>query len=168
MANFALMQDNIMSSIKNISAYLCKNYPHVHELSKTRLTKLVYLADWFSALDSGQQITNIKWKFDHFGPYVDEVIREAEAHPDVFVVTTTKNIYGNEKTLVSLVDNVKREDLSVSNHEKKILDKVISETKNMYWKPFLKFVYATPPIVQADRYERLDLIKVAKSERRAS
>lgn len=162
------MQDSIMSSIKNIAAYFCKNYPHAHELSKTRLTKLVYLADWFSALESGSQITNITWKFDHFGPYVDEVIKEAEAHPDVFSVQTTKNIYGNEKTLIAIKDSIRSDDLSVSRYEKKILDKVIDETKSMYWKPFLKFVYATPPIVKADRYDKLDLVKIAKSERRAS
>lgn len=157
-----------MSSIKKIAAYLCKNYPHSHELSKTRLTKLVYLADWFSALESGKQITDIRWKFDNFGPYVDEVIKTVEAHPVTFRVETTKNMYGNEKTLISLRSNATEDDVSVSEYEEKILNKVIEETKTMYWKPFLEFVYATPPIVRADRYDMLDLVKTAKIEKRAS
>jgi len=34
-----------MKKLANIIAYLSSNYPHKNELSKARLTKLVYLAD---------------------------------------------------------------------------------------------------------------------------
>ncbi|MFC0274215.1 Panacea domain-containing protein [Metabacillus herbersteinensis] len=34
---------------------------------------MVYLADWYSALKNGKQLTNIEWYFDHYGPYVVDV-----------------------------------------------------------------------------------------------
>jgi hypothetical protein len=39
-----------MAELKDIIAYYCKQYPHKAELSKARLTKMVYLADWKSAI----------------------------------------------------------------------------------------------------------------------
>ena len=55
-----------MNNLENVIAYFCLHYPHKRELSKARLTKLVYLADWFSALIFRRQITNINWIFNHF------------------------------------------------------------------------------------------------------
>ena len=71
-----------MNKIENIIKYLCKNYPHKNELSKARLTKLVYLADWFSALTKNKQMTNIEWVFNHYGPYVDEITSVATRSDD--------------------------------------------------------------------------------------
>ena len=63
-----------MTKLQNIVAYLCSMYPHKSELSNARLTKLVYLAHWFSALLDGRPMTNIEWLFNHYGPYVDDVV----------------------------------------------------------------------------------------------
>lgn len=77
-------------------AYICRNYPNADDLSKGRLTKMIYLADWKSALDRGQQITPIKWKFHHFGPYVDSVHHAALDDP-AFRVVNTRSYYGPHK-----------------------------------------------------------------------
>ncbi len=50
-----------MAALKDIIAYYCDRYPHKEELSKARLTKMVYLADWKSAIVHGKQISDIKW-----------------------------------------------------------------------------------------------------------
>ena len=51
--------------IDNVVRYLVRHYPESSELNKTKLTKLVYLIDWKYAQTYREQVTNIKWKFDH-------------------------------------------------------------------------------------------------------
>ncbi|MEZ5576726.1 MAG: DUF4065 domain-containing protein [Candidatus Competibacteraceae bacterium] len=59
-----------MNRLQNIMAYFGIEYPHKFELSKARLTKMIYLADWFSSLADGKKLTDIEWLFNHYGPYV--------------------------------------------------------------------------------------------------
>lgn len=54
----------------NIVAYILKNYPNKKDLSKARVTKMVYLVDWRAAFDLGSQATDIQWYFDNYGPFV--------------------------------------------------------------------------------------------------
>jgi hypothetical protein len=39
---------------------------------------MVCLTDWKSALERGEQLTNLSWEFFHYGPYVPDVIRLEE------------------------------------------------------------------------------------------
>ena len=59
--------------IKDLVRYIVKNYPNKNDLSKARLNKLIYLIDWKSALDNQEQISNIEWIFNHYGPYVNDI-----------------------------------------------------------------------------------------------
>ena len=72
--------------LRDVVAYLCSHYPHREELSKARLTKMVYLADWKSALQRGSQLTEIKWQFNHYGPYVDDVVNSVRNDPEFEIV----------------------------------------------------------------------------------
>jgi hypothetical protein len=63
-----------MKDLLTLIIYIFKTYPKVEELSKPRLVKLIYLIDWKHAIDNGTQATNIQWYFNHYGPYVDDVI----------------------------------------------------------------------------------------------
>lgn len=101
------MRERKVSSVdhlRDIVAYVCKNYPYKDELSNARVTKMVYLADWRSAITRGKQLTDLEWEFSHYGPYVNNVIRVAEADP-AFEVVTTKNPYGGQKDLFQVADN---------------------------------------------------------------
>ncbi|OOY10585.1 Panacea domain-containing protein [Thioclava sp. F36-7] len=149
-----------MNKISEVAAYICEHYPHKSELSKARLTKLVYLADWKSCEKRGEQITPIQWYFHNFGPYVDDVIDTVSSEAARFSVIRTKNVYGDEKTEIQLKPNEKSTELS--GNEKLIIDQVIEDTKRFYWKDFIKHVYATPPIADSDRYSYLDLKSFAE------
>jgi hypothetical protein len=146
-----------MTNLRDVTAYLCKNYPYKTELSKARLTKLVYLADWFSVKSSGNQITGINWYFDNFGPYVADVYNMASLDKDTFKVEKTINAYGKEKVLISLSDDFDNSSISIGANEKEILDSVIDETKGMYWDKFIAYIYSTSPIAKSDRYQFLKL-----------
>lgn len=139
------------TNLNNLIKYFCSNYPHSQELSKARLTKMIYLADWENFKISQEQITDIKWYFDNFGPYVTDIVDTAYNDPDIRLVST-RTIYGTEKTLIEYKGNSPTLDESV----KIILDKVIGSTKTLSWTNFIEYVYTTPPIKQSTRYNYLD------------
>jgi uncharacterized protein YwgA len=155
-----------MATTRDAVAYLVANYPLKAELSKARLTKMVYLADWKAALDFGRQITPINWRFHHFGPYVDDVHQIALSDP-AFVVKSETNYYGNLKERIELV---KPAETLVALHdwEKDILNHVIVETKPLNWDSFIKLVYSTYPVLSGVRGHYLDLLKAASAYRELS
>jgi hypothetical protein len=151
-----------MAKIKDVTAYICAMYPHKHELSKTRVTKLVYLSDWKSAQKNEKQLTKIKWYFHNFGPYVDAVIDSAKKDSR-FEIISTLNLYGDAKVLFSIRDgeNYKH---GLSDSEMALIDEVILETNKLYWDSFIKHVYETFPIRVTNRHKNLNLIALAKQE----
>ncbi len=154
-----------MSKVGDVAAYFCEHYPHKSELSKTRLTKLVYLADWEAAKSLGRQITDIEWYFHNFGPYVDDVMEVVQSDPR-FEVVRSRNYYGEGKLEIRASGESGSES-ALDAQELKILDKIISETSPMYWNSFIKHVYATDPIERSDRYQHLDLVGFAQESARA-
>jgi uncharacterized protein YwgA len=145
--------------IEDIVLYICKKYPIPDELSKARLTKLVYLADWESCVRSGKQLTNINWHFNNFGPYVDDVVDAARKSVHLKVITTN-NFYGEKKELIRADKESPLPNIEKSQAD--ILNFVIEETKRLYWNDFIKYVYSTPPITGSTRYTTLNLEHFAK------
>jgi len=148
-----------MASIKDIMAYYCKNYPHKNELSKARLTKMVYLADWKSALRKNNQMSNINWIYNHYGPYVDDIVEVAQKE-NIFSLNSITNSQGGNKDVIYLKNDAYRP--KISNAEKETLDHIISITKDMYWNKFIKLVYSTYPMLKSEKYDQLNLIVLAE------
>ena len=90
-----------MVKIKYIVRHFAKNYPYKSELSKTRMTKMVYLADWYYALKYGKQITNIEWYFDHYGPYVIDVYNTVKDDRNLKIVDGFTR-YGSPKQTIEI------------------------------------------------------------------
>lgn len=152
-----------MATTRDAVAYLIANYPHKGELSKARVTKMVYLADWKAALDHGRQITPINWRFHHFGPYVDDVHQMA-LDDSAFRVRVETNYYGKRKERIELVEP--QETLvSLQEWEKQILNHVIGTTKALNWDAFIKLVYSTYPILSGERGSILNLLASATAYR---
>src|SRR5690606_1904822 len=124
-------------------------------------TKMVYLADWKAAQQSGTQITDIDWVFNHYGPYVEDVVEAATGTPGLEVVHST-NVYGSPKVLVRAVDDIRFTILPSEVAE--ILDEVIEDTSPLSFNAFIKHVYDTFPIRTADRYATLNLAYLASQE----
>ena len=128
------------NKLRDVISYFCENYPHKDELSKARLTKMVYLADWKSAIENDKQLTDIKWVYNHYGPYVNDIAEIA--HKDsAFKVTRTRDL---------------------NNREKAVLDHIINTTKTLYWNNFIELVYSTYPIQTVKQFDDLDLPRLAK------
>lgn len=143
----------------DVIGYILKHYPHKNELAKGRLNKLVYLSDWKSSIDNGKQLTPIEWKFNHYGPYVDD-IEIIIGFDDRISINREQNYYGNEKHLVKLDDN--KDFVEPNDEDKKIIDFVINVTKGLNWNEFINAVYSTYPIKNSDRGSYLNLVELAK------
>lgn len=148
-----------MAHLIDIVAYLCKRYPHKHELSKARLTKMVYLADWRSAINQGHQLTNLEWYYNHYGPHVDDITQIVRNKPEHFRVVETQNAFGEPKELIEMVEEYP---YRLSQKEREILNHVIEQTAPMSWNRFIQLVYSTYPILSQQRYSKLNLASLSR------
>lgn len=153
-----------MKKLHDILAYFCKNTHSKSDLSKARITKLVYLADWMSATETGEQMTNIQWVFNHYGPYVNDVVEFARTNPD-FTVNQTVNDYGSFKEEISLTDPDRIIPIDLSQTEEKILSKILELTSPMYFNSFIDYIYSTYPVANSERYDVFDLTQLAKESK---
>ncbi len=149
------------NKILNIMKYFLKNYPHKSELSASRLTKMVYLSDWKSAIENEKQLTDALWHFHHYGPYIDDFLKLAFDDKDIEVEETI-NMFGNKKQLIKLKESF-QEEINLPDETKKILDFVISSTKQKNYEDFIKLVYSTYPVISSNRYSDFNLVEMAKN-----
>jgi hypothetical protein len=147
------------TKISNLIKYLLKNYPYKTDLSASRLTKILYLADWKSAIEESRQLTDAQWHFNHYGPYVDNFVNIAKNDDDI-KVERTRTIFGGHKQQIELSSDFNG-DIDIDESEKKFLDFVILSTKEKNYEDFIKLVYSTYPVVSNSKYTDLDLVKLA-------
>lgn len=148
-----------MNKLQQIIAFLCIKYPRKQELSNARLTKLVYLSDWVSSVLTGEPMTQINWVFNHYGPYVDDVIISARSH-SFFTISKDTNVYGAQKVLISYEGP--HDEIRLLPAEKNILIAVIEKTSGMYFNEFVEYVYSTYPVKANERYSELNMSKLAR------
>ncbi|MBI1364144.1 MAG: DUF4065 domain-containing protein [Proteobacteria bacterium] len=154
-----------MSLLIDFIAYIYDKYTRKEALSDARMVKTIYLADWLSAVETGKQLTDIRWKFDNYGPYVKDVV-EAISGSDSFEIVETKNFYGAPKKQVERLPNVGNTHVRLKKHERETLDKVLEETQHMYFRQFIDHVYGTYPVLSQPKGSYLDLVELAKKQQR--
>jgi hypothetical protein len=150
-------------ALRDIVAQIIKRYPTPSELTKGRLTKIVYLVDWASAVRRGRSVTNINWEFNHYGPYVNDVIDLATGDHG-FRVSNSKNAYGSDVSIISLRSDSGFQRLDTETTQ--IIDEVIKEVAPMNWSRFIGHVYETYPIQVVERYNSLPLADLAREMKR--
>jgi arsenite-activated ATPase arsA len=146
------------NKLKDVLSYIVKNYPYSDDLTKTRTTKLVYLVDWEYIKKYGRQLTSIEWFFDHYGPYVSDVLDEADKDRRISIKKTKSN-FGTVKYMV--MPKFTKNDIvySLTADEIEVIDDVIEKTKLLSWNQFIRYVYETSPIKNSEKYKKLDLLK---------
>ena len=149
-----------MAELKDVMAWIIKNYPYGGELSNARLTKMVYLSDWHHTVYSNARMTEINWYFDNHGPFVWDIKNKASEERDWFRIVETTNMYGSRKSLIKLHD-ISEDDFQLDDSEKSSISKMIERTKGLYWDDFITFVYSTFPVLVSEKYSSLDLEALA-------
>ncbi len=150
-----------MANLRDVIIYLLRTYPNPDELSKPRLVKMVYLADWKSSISYYRQMTEINWFFNHYGPYVEDVINLIKSDKENFSVETRSTFFGGTSHKIRLAS--KNHTPQLTAEEKQVLDFVIRKTSSLPWNSFIELVYSTYPIENSAKYTNLDLVGLAKS-----
>lgn len=148
--------------LHDLMASLYLKISHKSDLSKARFTKLVYLSDWKMSQRYGRTISNIKWLFNHYGPYVDDVVKLARDSTD-FNLITTRNAYGSVKEKIEFT-GIGFTNGVLDSQELEVIDEVVRETDPLYFNDFINLVYDTYPVRESSKYSILDLPKLAQKE----
>jgi hypothetical protein len=149
------------SRLRAVMAYLCQQYPAKDELSNARLTKLVYLADWQAARHFGHQLTGVRWMFNHYGPWVPDVVSLAQTDP-LFGLFEERNAFGSPKIRIGLSEPLEDGSIELDGAERAVLDRVIEETRKLYFGQFIDYVYDTYPVKASARYSTFNLSELAE------
>lgn len=155
-----------MNKLRDIICYVCLKNPYKDDLSNARLNKIIYLADWRNILIRNRQVSNIKWIFNHYGPYVHDIINEVSNNDDIFrikIESSEYNNFGITKQIILLRNPENYKELKVEDADS--IDFIIERTKEMPFKDFINYVYSTYPVLTSEHGDTLDLIKKAKDYR---
>lgn len=146
--------------ILDLAVYIYRNYPYPTQLSKPRLVKIIYLIDWKCCIDYGEQATNINWYFNHYGPYVEDVINILKNAKEDFLVESYMNPFGG-----GISDSIKllsNNNPTLIEEVKNITNLIISKTNKLNWTTFISLVYSTFPVQTSSKYTYLNLVEDAK------
>jgi len=148
-----------MNYIDVVVRYFVAHYPYPNDLSKTRLTKMVYLADWEAVSTLGRQVTPIRWYFDHYGPYVPDVFDAIQDDPTLSI-RRSQSGFGGFKEIVVSKGETNLDTSLLRPDDQPILDAVIQATQDMSYSGFIAYVYQTEPIATGKRYTELPLEEI--------
>lgn len=157
----------MQNSLHDILAYILLRSEQILKrkgLSKYRITKIVYLCDWCYACACGRQITDIRWFFDNYGPFVWDVYNTLTKDSSLFELSVIITPYENEITTFTLknmayVPNITRD-------VQDCLEYVLEHVVNLKNQEFTNLVYATYPIRTSRRYTSLNLVEKANEYRK--
>ncbi len=150
-------------NLREVVAFLTQGSPPRYPFSNARLTKMVYLADWKAALTYGRQITQIRWVFNHYGPWVPDVV-DSIRHDPAFRIEKKRNGLGGPKEEIRQIRDVPI--TTLLQKQEIALTHVVDETIGLDWTTFIRLVYSTFPVVNQPRFATLDLPMLASEYKR--
>ena len=149
--------------LRDAITYLISHYPKEAELSRSRLTKMVYLADWRCAITRGRPMTEAVWNYSQYGPFAIEAETLLRHDPN-FVTTIVFSAASGEVDSIALRNSV--EYLSLTFEDQAVLNFVIEATAPMPGNDFTRLVYSTFPLITQEKYQNLDLMTAANRYQR--
>lgn len=148
--------ENKFGALEKCIIYLVGNLQG--ELTRTKLVKLLFLADLSHFKEKGRSITGVKYHSYFYGPYSEEIMEainnlngfEIEEHCGI-------NMEGKEYYIYTLGKNPRYEVVNLVAEEQKTLDSIIQEFGHMRLNDLLEYVYKTEPYRKCQKGEMIDL-----------
>lgn len=138
-----------MAEPADVVAYLRDHHPRPGELSRVRLLRMAYLADWKSAIERGNQLIGVAWTFEEEGPYCPKAGRAV--HLELSGEGRSGSGYP-----------------SLTEEDGRLLDFVVRSAEGKGYAELERLVYSTYPIATYPRRgSHLDLVALAKEYARA-
>ena len=148
-----------MTRMKYIfSALIDKAREHRLRIGKVKFVKLLYLLEWLYSQQTKNRLTNLDWRFLHFGPYpmdFESALQEAEINTPQEVLENERSFYDFSKSTIS--------EYHVNSEVQHLINYVVQEWGSMDTNALLDYVYfRTDPMVDAKRGDKLDFSKYYK------
>lgn len=147
-----------MSKLLDITTFILKNSTKAFSMPVADLSRIIYLCDWKSAIENGNQLTDLAWTVQLFGPKVDDMEAELSAAQD-FVLETTTTDSGKLQKSIRLKNPSRLSNLSSSDME--VLTFVLKQTQNMDLGQLLQLIFSTYPMATGNLGHELDLKSLA-------
>lgn len=147
------------SKLKQMLTYFITYSKSPSTLTSSKLTRLVYLADWLHYSKKGVQVTEIKWQFNGYAPHVSDV-NTILTNDSNYIFTTVYDAYGNSKEVVKLKSYQPIDDLELDDLE--TLKNTLEITDNLNWLELTRIINNTAPVKFQDIDENyLDFDRVS-------
>ena len=127
--------DNQLQKIGHTVVYLSKN---IHQLSKTKLLKLLYILDEISIKKSGIPFLNLKYKVWKFGPVSEELFIDLSSEPKLLENFIEKNNYEGISYVTPIVDF---NDDEFSDNDIELMDFIIEKFGNKSAKELISYTH---------------------------
>jgi hypothetical protein len=151
-----------VAELRDVIAYVCTRHCDGLSLSISRLTKILYLADWRCCITRGRQVTPIEWKMNDTGPFSQQINFLLRSDKD-FEVTTSQSILKGRSERVVLVSDFGWK--SISKDDRDVLEFVLKTSREKYLGEFQRLINSTYPVLhvrnESDAMEALDLLGLA-------
>lgn len=121
-------------------------YPQSKELTRDRLVKLTYLADWRSAITYKKQITSVRWYINNYGPYIE----------DMYKILAEEKFDINKE-----IKQRKNEKYDYDKEINLVVNFIINKTQDLDSNAFSNLVFSTFPLATSPKYCYIDLIDKA-------
>lgn len=143
-----------MNKLESIVGYLATT-PSKYDLSKCRLEKLLFLADWCCALVYQKQFSGVQWIFEAGSPQIKGDLKDwFRSHKFTFL--TNPSVFGTTDNYVFQYAGDEQFPL-LSGNDKALLDKVISVTEEKNFRELIAYINTTYPMNTPVRYTEIDL-----------
>lgn len=147
------------TSIEDVVEAICNQYPDPTELSSPRLTKLVFLVDWITAVRRGEQATSIGWVYNHYGPFVWDVMDAVRRNPSRFEIEAPRPFATRRWEYVRCKHGASP---SLPPEVQLAIKDAIRASAGLPWAKFLELVYSTYPIKAQPKFSELNLKELAR------
>jgi len=131
--------------LKTIIFNIVKQLPH--NITRTKLVKLLYLIDLYYARVKNRSLTGLTYRSYYFGPYSGEIINAINQLKGYEIEEySNTSLDGREYYLYRPGMNPRWEvPPALEYEEEKVIDQVISEHGNKSLDEILRYVYNTEP-----------------------
>jgi uncharacterized protein YwgA len=152
------------AKLNDMIEYLVSNFSG-NALTRTKLVKLLYLADRESYIGRDRQISNIKYIKYHYGPYSEDIVDALqEMDGDEIRELSGRSQNG---TYYRYEANSDYEGSSLTREERAILKRVLREYENTQTKQLVETVYDLDDLDSVEKYTPLLKDTTVNAGRRA-
>lgn len=126
-------------------------------VNRTKLAKLLFLADFESVDQGAAPGSGVEWLWRHYGPYSD-TLREIEADLEragVVRVIETHNFYGTLEVRLALAGETPQ--VEIDARFAAIVERIVSEKGNLSATQLKDLTYQTPPMLAAQKLGRREV-----------